>query len=230
MTTVAILQARTGSSRLPGKVLADLGGRPALAVELERLSRAALDGIVVATTTNPADDAVAELARREGVRVVRGPEDDVLARYVQALHATAADIVVRVTGDCPLHDPDVVDRVVAALDAGVDYASNVLVRTFPVGLDAEAVTRESLERTNALATSPAAREHVTWLIRAERPDDFVRRSVEDEVDNSDLRWTLDTPQDLTRLRRLVDELDLVRRPRPYREVVAEVRARPELSA
>jgi spore coat polysaccharide biosynthesis protein SpsF len=219
-----------GSTRLPGKVLAPLDGVPALRVELERLAQAAVDEIVVATTTKPEDDAVVELADACGVRVVRGDESDVLARYLQAAAAVGADVVVRVTGDCPLLDPGVVDRVRTALDAGVDYASNVLVRTFPVGLDAEAVTRDALERTARAARSTAAREHVTWHIRTERPDAFVRRSVEDPVDNSDLRWTLDTADDLVLLRRLVGELDLVRRPRPYADVVAAVRARPELAA
>jgi spore coat polysaccharide biosynthesis protein SpsF (cytidylyltransferase family) len=229
MTTVAILQARMTSSRLPGKVLADLGGATALELELDRLQRSAVDTIVVATTRNAADDPVADLARRKGVGLFRGDEQDVLGRYVEAAREAKADVVVRVTGDCPLLDPDVVDRVVAALGADADYAANVLVRTFPVGLDVEAIRADVLEEIGRVAESPDAREHVTWYVREERPELFERRSVEDVVDNSDLRWTLDTPEDLARLRRLVEELDLVRAPLPYAEVVARVRERPELA-
>jgi spore coat polysaccharide biosynthesis protein SpsF (cytidylyltransferase family) len=220
-----------GSTRLPGKVVAEIGGVPALELEIRRLTKAtAIDEIVVATTERAEDDPVVELALRCGVGVVRGDERDVLGRYELAAATVDADVVIRVTGDCPLLDASVVDRVAAALEPGVDYASNVLVRTFPVGLDVEAVTRESLERVARTAHSEAAREHVTWHIRAERPDAFVRRSVEDPCDNSDLRWTLDTPEDLVRLRRIVEQLDLVRRPLPYLDVVAALRARPELAA
>jgi spore coat polysaccharide biosynthesis protein SpsF (cytidylyltransferase family) len=220
-----------GSTRLPGKVVAPIGGVPALELELRRLAQArAVDEIVVATTERMEDDRVVELAQRCGVRVVRGDERDVLARYARAAAEVDADVVIRVTGDCPLLDASVVDRVAAALEPGVDYASNVLVRTFPVGLDVEALTRTALERVAQTAESEEAREHVTWHIRAEEPGAYVRRSVEDEVDNSDLRWTLDTAADLVRLRRIVEDLDLVRRPLPYLEVVDAVRARPELAA
>src|SRR5262249_13108735 len=152
--TVAIVQARTGSTRLPGKVLAQVGTRPMLAQQLRRLRDAVtLDEIVVATTTESRDDPVAEIAEAEDVRCFRGSESDVLGRYVGAARASGAEIVVRLTADCPLIDPGVVDRVTGLLVNGAgeyDYASNVVRRTFPQGLDAEALFVDTLERVDRL--------------------------------------------------------------------------------
>jgi spore coat polysaccharide biosynthesis protein SpsF len=226
VTVVAILQARMTSTRLPGKVLMDLAGAPMLERELDRIRAAeSIDEIVVATTGNASDDPVAELARRQGARVFRGDERDVLSRYLGAAAEADADVVVRVTADCPLLDPGVVDRFVHALDPGVDYASNVVERTFPQGLDCEALHRDVLERVGRLATSPAAREHVTWLIYAERPELFVRRDVTDPEDNSDLSWTVDRPEDLERVRELYANFGLAERTPPYSDLIAAVRAR-----
>jgi spore coat polysaccharide biosynthesis protein SpsF len=209
----------------------DLAGAPMLAQELRRLARAqTIDEIVVATTTNVDDDPVAEVARAEGAAVFRGDEHDVLGRYRRAAAETRAEIVVRVTADCPLLDPTVVDRVVAVLDSAHDYASNVVERTFPHGLDCEALHRDTLERVDRLGTSPAAREHVTWLINAERPDLFVRGSVADERDNSDLSWTVDRAEDLEHVRRLYETFDLAAHPLPYPELVERVRTEPQLAS
>ena len=228
MTVVAILQARMTSTRLPGKVLAELAGEPLLTHELRRLERCAMvDEVVVATTTNTTDDPVARLAERHGIRVHRGSEHDVLGRFVGAARDAKADVVVRVTADCPLLDAAVVDRVVVALDPGVDYASNIAKRTFPVGLDAEALFTDVLERAHRLARSPEAREHVTWLIREEQPDLFLHASVTDAVDNSDLRWTVDTQADLDHVRRLYEELALQTVEMGYLEVVAHERRHDE---
>lgn len=226
------MQARTGSTRLPGKVLADLAGRPMLAHQLRRLQACRLaDDIVVATTEAAADDPLTRLADEAGVRWFRGSEDDVLARYLGAAREAGADVVVRVTADCPLIDPEQTDRVTAALGDGLcDYASNVVRRTFPRGLDSEAMTREALERAGRLAVSAAAREHVTRVMLVERPELFRLRSVEDERDNSDLRWTVDTAADLEMVRRVYAALSLDARILPYPEVLAFVRAHPEVSA
>jgi len=232
--TVAVVQARTGSTRLPGKVLAEVGGRPMLVQELRRLRDArTLSEIVVATTTQPRDDVVAELAEAEGVRCFRGDEDDVLRRYVEAARSSAADVVVRLTADCPLIDPGLVDQVAGTLVAGVaefDYVSNVVRRTYPQGLDAEALFVDTLERVDRLARSREAREHVTWFITSERPELFVIGSVTDDHDNSDLRWTVDTPTDLELVRRLYDDLDLDASALDYRTILAHVRAHPELKS
>jgi spore coat polysaccharide biosynthesis protein SpsF (cytidylyltransferase family) len=231
MKRVAIVQARMTSSRLPGKVLADLAGRPLLEQLLRRVAAMReVDEIVVATTALPSDEPVAELVGRLGFGVFRGDEQDVLSRFIGAARQARADLVVRLTADCPLLDPAESDRVVRVLlEAGeADYASNVDPRTYPLGLDTEALFRDTLERVGRLGRSPDAREHVTWLIHRERPELFLRRSVTDREDNSDLRWTVDTPDDLAAVGRLYRELALGERPLPYREVVAYARAHPEI--
>ena len=218
------------SSRFPGKVLAELAGAPMLAQELRRLTAArSIDEIVVATTRNAADDAVASVAEAEGAAVFRGDEHDVLGRFVAAANEMHADVVVRITADCPLLDPGVVDRVVEALTGDADYSANVVERTFPHGLDCEALHRETLERVDALAASSAAREHVTWLINNERPDLFERVSVVDEEDNSDLHWTVDEPADLEVIRRLYAQFHLAERRLPYSELIHAVRSDPGLA-
>ncbi len=233
MKRVLIVQARMGSTRLPGKVLMDLAGRPMLAQQLRRIARCReVDAVVLATSHNASDDPVAALARQEGVPVFRGDEVDVLGRFVGAAREHGADVVVRVTGDCPLLDPEVTDRVIRELTdhAGAcDYASNVLERTYPRGLDAEAFFFDTLLRIDRLARAALEREHVTLLPRSGRPDLFLCRSVTDSERNGDLRWTVDTGADLELVRRLYAELELASSPVPYRGVVAHVRAHPALA-
>ena len=227
MRTVAIVQARMGSSRLPGKVLADLAGASMLARVVERLRAArTIDDVVIATSTLAGDDSVVREARRVGAGVHRGSECDVLERYLDAAHAYDAEAIVRVTADCPLLDSAVVDRVVQALGRDVDYASNTHERTYPRGLDVEALHRDTLERIGRLGTSPAAREHVTAFVM-QQPHLFCVRHVRAATDDSDLRWTVDTVDDLIMVRGLYDAMVM---PAPYERVVAAVRARPELAA
>jgi spore coat polysaccharide biosynthesis protein SpsF len=229
MRTIAIIQARMGSSRLPGKVLAELGGTTMLAQVVRRLREArGVSEIVVATSTAALDDEVVRAAGKLGVGVHRGSETDVLARFAGAARSYRADAIVRVTADCPLLDPGVVGEVIAALTDQVDYASNTHDRSYPRGLDAEALHRDTLERIARMATSPAAREHVTAFVM-EVPALFRIAQVRAAHDDSDLRWTVDTAEDLAMVRGLYAALDLTSS-RPYREVVAAVRARPELAA
>jgi spore coat polysaccharide biosynthesis protein SpsF len=228
---VVVIQARMTSTRLPGKVLMDLAGRPLLERQLERLEGCRqVDEVVLAVTTNPDDDPIVDLAGRLDVRVHRGSEHDVLDRYAGAARASDADVVVRVTSDCPLIDADEVDAVIAALEPGWDYSSNTLERHLPRGLDAEALWRDALDRMDRLATSAPAREHVTWFCREERPELFLLRSVVGPVAAPDLRWTVDTPEDLALVRRLFAELGLAEQRRPWSEILAHVRAHPELAA
>ena len=204
---VAVVQARMGSTRLPGKVLADVEGRPLLARVVERARRAArLVDVVVATTTHVEDDAVEALCGALGVRCVRGSERDVLDRYRQAARAAGAAQVARITADCPLLDPAVVDRVIATYEAGeYEYVSNVEPPTWPDGLDVEVLSRETLERVWRMATLPSEREHVTLHVRSHR-DRFRVANVENDVDLSALRWTVDESTDLAFVRRVYARL------------------------
>ncbi len=228
MTTVAIVQARVGSSRLPAKVLAPIARESMLGRVVERLRDArTIDQIVIATTTAEADDVLVAEAERLGTGVFRGSESDVLDRYLGAARASAADVIVRVTSDCPLLDSAVVDDVVGFLGIGdCDYASNTQVRSFPRGLDVEAFHRDVLERMARLARSAAAREHVTAFILEEH-ERFVVRQLVALYDDSDLRWTVDTEADLALVRALYDRCPLTVAG-PYRGLVQAVRARPEL--
>lgn len=234
MKIAVIVQARMTSTRLPGKVLIDVCGKPMLAHQLARLRRMKeASEIVLATTGLSTDDPVVALAEREGVRWFRGDEHDVLSRYAGATREVNADIVVRVTADCPLVDPEESDRVVRALrdaPSGADYASNVIRRTYPRGLDTEVFHRDVLERVVRLGRSREAREHVTWVINSEHPELFIRVSVEDQESNEDLRWTVDTKEDLALVRKLYGDLDLGQRPLSYRAVLSHVRAHPDLAA
>lgn len=188
-----------GSTRLPGKVLADVGGEPMLAHVVRRLKRATrLDTVTVATSTLPGDDVVAGHCRAAGIRVHRGDERDVLDRYLQAAHADSATHVIRVTADCPLIEPEIVDRAVARLLEGpsLDYVSNTLPpRTFPRGLDVEAFTIGALERAAKEAKAADEREHVTPYIYR-HPDDFRIDQIRNPTDLSPLRWTVDEQADL----------------------------------
>ncbi len=204
--TICVVQARSGSTRFPGKVLADLAGRTMLGFMLERL--ATLEGarVVVATSDLERDDPVAQVGADAGAAVVRGPEADVLERFGLALEAHPADTVVRLTGDCPLVDPAIVADVLALHRAtGADYTCNVLPRTFPKGLDVEALSAAALEEAVAEATDPAEREHVTPYVYR-RPGRFRLANLRSGEDLGRERWTVDTPEDLEVVRELVGAL------------------------
>ena len=166
-----------------------------------------IDAVVVATTTAPGDDVLAELAAARGWLLTRGSEDDVLDRYRLAAEEHDADVILRVCSDCPMTAPAVIDQVVAAVvdGSGVDYAANNFEpATFPKGLDVEAFTRGALELAWREDDRPEWREHVTPFIRR-HPERFRHAQVRHDQDASDLRWTVDTPEDLALIRRLVDE-------------------------
>ena len=208
MSTVAIIQARRGSTRLPGKILLPLLGEPMLTLVVRRVSRATtIDTTIVATTRRLEDDAIVDLGQREGWVVQRGSEDDLLDRYVEAARAHGAETVVRITSDCPLIDPAVIDRTVLAFRAGnVDYASNTLEpRTYPRGLDVEVVAMHALERAWREDRNPAWREHATpYLYR--HPERFRLLRVPGPVDRSVHRWSVDTEADYQLICRIYDAL------------------------
>jgi spore coat polysaccharide biosynthesis protein SpsF len=203
MKTVAIIQARVGSTRLPGKVLKNLEGETVLARVVNRVRRARLiDELLVATTDRPADDAIVAECRKCSVAVSRGDQDDVLDRYFRAAQLTKAEIVVRITSDCPLIDPEITDKTIAAfLEARPDYASNALVRTYPRGLDTEVMSSNALAKAWQEARKPYEREHVTPYIY-EHPEEFRILSVTGDADYSTHRWTVDTPEDLEFVRQI----------------------------
>jgi spore coat polysaccharide biosynthesis protein SpsF len=209
--TVTIIQARMSSSRLPGKVLQDIGGRPMLAWVVERARLARREGeVLVATTTDGADDPIQTWCQSARVPCFRGSAYDVLDRFYQAASAFHAGRIVRLTADCPLIDPQVIDDVVEAMIAdGADFAANRLPppwhRTFPIGLDVEVCTFSALERAWKEAREPHEREHVMPYLYS-LPGRFRVRILDTVPDFGDLRWTVDTPEDLEMVRRLVSQL------------------------
>lgn len=226
---MVVIQARVGSTRLPGKVLADLAGRTVLEWVVRACRAAALvDDVVVATTTEPADDELAALAGSLGVGVVRGSEDDVLSRYLLAVEEHPCDAVVRITSDCPLMDPALIDAVVGAWrgDPERDYVSTVVTRTLPHGLDVELVTVDALRRVDSTARDHH-RTHVTSGVYSD-PHTFNLLGLVLSPDSTDLRVTVDTPEDLRAVRAIVDALG-TGIPK-HREVIGLLREHPTLVA
>jgi len=219
-----------GSTRMPGKVLRPLAGRPVLSWVLRAVAESrCADDVVVATSTLPEDDAVAELAAAEGVAVVRGPVDDVLDRFLLALDAHPADAVLRLTADCPLLDPALLRSVVGAWRAAPaehDYVATTLQRTLPRGLDVELVTAAALREAGRLARDHD-RSHVTSYVWG-HPADFRVLGLVVAPAAADLRVTLDTAEDAALLDAVVAELG--DRAPAWRELVALLHSRPELVA
>jgi spore coat polysaccharide biosynthesis protein SpsF len=228
MSVVAVVQARMGSSRLPGKVLEPLGDTTVLGSGIRRLLRArTLDAVVVATTWDARDDVVVDEAARHGALVVRGSEDDVLSRYALAARETGAGTVVRVTSDCPLVDPSIVDACVRLRQtADVAYASNTLVRSFPRGLDVEAFSASALLEADSEAMAEDEREHVTPFIKR-HPDRFPAASLVADDPAPELRVTVDEAADLACVRAIVAELGLAA---SAGTIVALLRSRPDVAA
>jgi spore coat polysaccharide biosynthesis protein SpsF len=224
---IAIIQARMGSTRLPGKVLADIHGHPMLWHVLERLKNTqTLDEIVVATSVERADDVIVAFCRNHQFACFRGSEMDVLDRYYQAALKYGADVIVRITSDCPLIDPGVTDKTVKAfLEQQPDYASNSLQRSYPRGLDTEVIACPALERAWRNACIPYQRVHVTPYIY-ENPSEFKIVSVAGERDYSAHRWTVDTAEDLDFVRAVYARMHC--RVVPWHDVLALLEREPEL--
>lgn len=227
--TAVIVQARTGSSRLPNKVLAHLGGRPLIEFLIERLQRCAvIDHIILATTDLRADDTLAALAQSIGVNVIRGSERDVLARFVLAAESSSATTLVRVTGDCPLVDPGLLEIVIAEFfKQEVDYLSNNYPPSFPDGLDLEVFSREALFLAHAECTSSEQREHVTpWMRESGK---LLTGCFKHCSDLSEMRWTVDEPEDLEVIRSVVAKFGC-RSDFSWQEVLALQYQEPQLFA
>lgn len=232
MKTIATIEARMTSTRLPGKVLLPAQGAPMLARMVERLKLVpSLDGIVVATTVNVTDNPIEELARDLGIGCWRGSEDDVLERVRDAAHAYDVGIIVELTGDCPLIDPAIVEQCIQAYRmASVDYLSNVLERTYPIGMDTQVFARSVLDDVARRTDDPTDHEHVSLYIYR-HPELYTLRNVAapDSLRDPDLRLTLDTPQDYQLIQAVFDELLPTLGPGfSLADILALLRAQPEL--
>jgi spore coat polysaccharide biosynthesis protein SpsF len=252
---IAIIQGRMSSSRLPGKILTDIAGQPMLSRVFIRTSRSATAaGTLVATTTDPSDDPVAEYCGFSGIPFTRGSQFDVLDRYYQAAHEAKADVVVRITADCPVIDPVLIDDVVNTLLEGeYDFACNRLPppwqRTYPIGLDVEACTFAALERAWTEAREPQHREHAMpyfyegaqlttvnpspgsgqrrQLQTAVSPRGFKIAVLHHTTDFGEYRWTVDTPADLEFMRQVYARFD-GRDDFSWKDVLDLVHAEPHL--
>ena len=197
MRVVALVQARMGSTRLPGKVLKSIVGKPMIELLLTRLSQSTeLDEIVLATSEEKQNDQLQSVVESLGYRCIRGSEKDVLNRFYKSAKCVGADVIVRITGDCPLVDAALVDQCIQGYrGANVDYFSNVSPATYPDGLDVEVMSFESIERAKNETDSEFDREHVTPYIR--NSDSFSKSSMRYIEDLSNQRWSVDEPEDLT---------------------------------
>lgn len=210
MRTEIYVQARMGSTRLPGKILKPIMGKPLLHYLIERLREVThADASVILTTTEPTDDVVVELCKKENIDCFRGPENDVLARYYNAAMERHPDVIVRLTADCPLLDPTLVDKIIGVYRNELpkwEYVSTGYIkRTYPRGLDVEVFSFDALERAHKQAVDPAEREHVT-LYMYRHPESFRLRSVEAPVNMSNYRLTVDTPEDFELIEKIYENL------------------------
>jgi spore coat polysaccharide biosynthesis protein SpsF len=229
--TVAIVQARMSSSRLPGKIMRPVVGRPLLELLVERLKRARrVDEVVIATTTNDGDDLVESLTQRLGIGCFRGSEHDVLDRVLRAAHAAQADVIVEITGDCPLIDFEVIDDLVDVYQRNdYDYVANILTRTYPRGLDTQVFATSVLEEVARLTNDPADHEHVSLYIY-EHPERFKLHNVESGLPKEfwDLRLTVDTAEDFELVRRIYEELYSVNPAFTLKDLIELFQRQPEL--
>jgi spore coat polysaccharide biosynthesis protein SpsF len=207
MKIVATIEARMNSTRLPGKVLKKVCGKPLLELMIERVRRCRrLDDIVIATSLHPSCDAIVDLANEIGINYFRGSEEDVLGRVLGAVKSVGGDVIVELTGDCPLIDPRVVDHLVDEyLTNGADYCANVLKRTYPAGMDTQVFSYAVLEKVAALTEDPSDREHVSLYIY-NHPELFSLQNVESDLPNYMVDWRLvvDTAEDFELISRIFE--------------------------
>jgi len=230
MKFTAIIQARMGSTRLPGKIFLPLAGRPLLAHAVERVARAqSIDEIVVATTTAPADARIAQWAHAKGLRVHRGSEEDVLARYYSAATRFNARHIVRITADDPFKDPEVIDGVVALYTSGsFDFAYNNKPPSFPEGLDVEVFSLKALAAAFQETCDPYDREHVTPYLY-NHPDRFQQANLAYPEDISHLRWTIDTTLDYRMATEVYTNLDKGGNPFLMQDILLFLKHNPQVA-
>jgi len=229
--TICTIEARMRSTRLPGKVLKPILGRPMLALLIERLQRVRqVDQIVVATTDNPIDDPIVELACQLGTKYFRGSEEDVLDRVLRAARSVNADLIVETTGDCPLIDPGVIDQLIATFMSNpVDYCANLLSRSYPRGMEAQVFPVAVLAQVAELTQDPADREHVSLYI-CEHPEQFRLLDIASGLppQDADLRLTVDTQEDFDLVRHVFESLYPINPHFSMSDILALFKRHPEL--
>ena len=209
MKVTAIIQARMGSTRLPGKILKTVNGKTLLEYQLERVRQAkTIDKIIVATTVKETDQPIIDLCEKLGIDYYRGSEHDVLSRYYETAKTYHSDVIIRLTSDCPIIDPSVIDKTVQHFlnnQESVDYVSNTLERTYPRGLDTEVFSFAALKKAYNEAVLPRDREHVTAYFYT-NPNLFKLQNVKNKYSNHNYRWTVDTEEDFELVRLILMEL------------------------
>lgn len=230
----AIVQARMGSTRLPGKIMKDLSGKPVLWHVVDRLKHSKkIDKVIIATTVLAEDDKVENFCEENNIPFFRGSVEDVLSRYYYTAQKFSCKNIIRITSDCPVIDPEIIDKMIDLFDnensgeVKIDYLSNSLERTFPRGLDAEIFTFDVLEKTFNSATEKYEKEHVTPYIY-KHPALFKLKNYSNDKDYSNLRWTLDTPQDLQLIREIYNVLYKGNKIFLFKEILELVKKNPKL--
>lgn len=228
MKNIAIIQARTGSTRLPDKVLIQIKGKTVLEHVLDRVNKSKqIDEVIVATTISRNDLKIVGLCAKNGIRVFCGSENDVLDRYYQAAKLLEADNIIRITADCPIHDPEVIDQVIMThIARDNDYTSNTLKETFPDGLDCEIMKYSVLKEAWKQAAMASQREHVTQYII--HNDKYKKSCVLSKENHGDERWTLDTKDDLSFIDKVYEELYELNPLFNYDDVIALLNKKPEI--
>ncbi|MDK2961315.1 MAG: spore coat polysaccharide biosynthesis protein SpsF [Eubacteriaceae bacterium] len=229
MKVVCIVQARVGSTRLPAKILKKIFDKTVLEHDIERLRRVKnISDLIIATTANEQDDLIVDECQRLNVKYFRGSEEDVLSRYYHAAQENQADIVVRVTSDCPLIDPETSEKIIDFyLDhkEEYDYVSNTIDRSYPRGLDTEVFSFTALEDAFLLATKKYEREHVTPYIY-QHPEKFEIAQFKNKQDFSDYRWTLDTKEDFEVIKLVYEGLYQKKKDFDYADILCFVKENP----
>lgn len=227
---LAILQGRLSSTRLPGKVLKEINGKPMILQQIDRLKHSKkIDKLVVATSVDPSDDELVQLLQHEGIDVRRGPLNDVVERFGLVADEFNPETIVRLTADCPLADAQVIDEVITRhIETGSDYTSNVLEPTFPDGLDVECISSSAFSKLRASNLSIPEREHVTMGLYS-HPEDYSLTSVTQQPDRSSLRWTVDVQEDLDFVRRVYQHLYDENQYFGQKEILDLLQIHPELS-